>query len=105
MTKPANICGPAVARLRRVRGYTQHELRRRCDAAGWPVARSVLAKVESQTRSVSDHEVVALAQALGVNVIKLLGLSLPQKRKPHACAPVAQKPCKNLTPPERLFLS
>ena len=81
MTKPSNICGPAVARLRRKNGYTQHELRRRCEAAGWPVARSVLAKVENQTRSVSDHELVALAQALGVNVAKLLGPSLPRKRK------------------------
>ena len=80
MTKLSNICGPAVARLRRKKGFTQHELRRRCDAAGWPVARSVLAKVESQTRSVSDHELVALAQALGVNVAKLLGPSRPRKR-------------------------
>jgi transcriptional regulator with XRE-family HTH domain len=79
MNKPANICGPAVARLRREKGYTQHELRRRCEAAGWPVARSVLAKVESQARSVSDHELVALAQALGVNVVKLLCAPLPGK--------------------------
>jgi transcriptional regulator with XRE-family HTH domain len=84
MTKLSNICGPAVARLRRKKGFTQHELRRRCDAAGWQVARSVLAKVESQTRSVSDHELVALAQALGVNVVKLLGLSLVRKSKPDA---------------------
>jgi transcriptional regulator with XRE-family HTH domain len=81
MTKLSNICGPTVARLRRKKGFTQHELQRQCDAAGWPVARSVLAKVENQTRSVSDHELVALAEALGVNVVKLLGLSLPRKRK------------------------
>ena len=81
MTKPSNICGPAVARLRRKNGCTQLELRRLCEAAGWPVARSVLAKIENQTRSVSDHELVALAQALGVNVSKLLGPSLPRKRK------------------------
>lgn len=84
MTKPSNICGPAVARLRRKKGYTQHELQQRCIAAGWPVARSVLAKVENQTRSVSDHELVVLAQALGVNVAKLLGPSLTRKRKAHA---------------------
>jgi transcriptional regulator with XRE-family HTH domain len=82
MTKPSNICGPAVARLRREKGFTQHELRRRCAAAGWPVARSGLAKVEGQTRSVGDHELVALAQALGVDVVKLLGPSRP--RKPRA---------------------
>ena len=80
MTKLSNICGPAVARLRRKNGFTQHELQRRCDAAGWPVARSVLAKVENQSRSVSDHELVALAHALKVNVIKLLGGPLPRKQ-------------------------
>jgi transcriptional regulator with XRE-family HTH domain len=85
MTKLSNICGPAVARLRRKKGFTQHELQRRCGAAGWPVARSVLAKVENQSRSVSDRELVALAQALGVNVIKLLGLSLPRKRRVNLC--------------------
>ena len=72
MTKPSNICGPAVARLRRKKGYTQHELQQRCIAAGWPVARSVLAKVEKQRRSVSDRELVALAQALRVKVGQLL---------------------------------
>jgi len=70
--KPRNICGPAVARIRRRIGISQEELGRRCKAAGWPVARSVLAKVEIQDRSVSDHELVALSLALRVNVTRLL---------------------------------
>jgi len=80
MTKSANICGPAVARLRRQVGITQSELRVQCEAAGWPVARSVLAKVETQSRSVSDIELVALARALGVNVKKLLG-TIPLRKR------------------------
>lgn len=40
--------------------------------AGWQVARSVLAKVEKQRRSVSDRELVMLARALLVNVAQLL---------------------------------
>lgn len=80
MTAPANICGPAVARLRRKRDLTQLELQHRCHAAGWPVARSVLAKVENQTRSVSDFELVALAQALRVNVARLLVARRPVPR-------------------------
>lgn len=79
MNKPANICGLAVARLRRENDLTQAELQRRCRAAGWTVARSVIAKVENQTRSVSDLELVALARALGVKVPKLLGA--PRKNK------------------------
>lgn len=72
MTMPANLCGPAVARLRRKNDFTQTELRQRCRLAGWNVARSVLAKVENQSRSVSDFELVALARALGVPVPRLL---------------------------------
>lgn len=72
MTRPANICGPVVARLRRKQGLTQEELQQRCKTAGWPVARSVLAKVEKQARSVSDFELVALARALQVKVSLLL---------------------------------
>jgi transcriptional regulator with XRE-family HTH domain len=72
MNKPANICGPVVARLRRKQSLTQVELQQRCNAAGWPVARSVLAKVEKQSRSVSDRELVALARALRVKVSLLL---------------------------------
>lgn len=72
MSRPTNICGPVVARLRRKRGLTQAELQQRCKVAGWPVARSVLAKVERQNRSVSDFELVALALALRVKVGLLL---------------------------------
>ena len=72
MIKPANICGPSVARLRRKMDLTQLELQHRCRAAGWPAARSALAKVENQTRSVSDYELVALAFALRVSIGRLL---------------------------------
>ena len=72
MTTPANLCGPSVARLRRKNDFTQAELRQRCQLAGWNVARSVLAKVENRSRSVSDFELVALARALGVPVPHLL---------------------------------
>lgn len=80
MSKPANICGQAVARLRRKLDLTQLELQHRCHVAGWPVARSVLAKVENQTRSVSDRELVTLARALRVNVARLLGARRPVPR-------------------------
>lgn len=73
MMNPANLCGPAVARLRRRKAVTQEGLRQRCLAAGWDVARSVLAKIEIQTRSVSDRELVALARALDVSPMALLG--------------------------------
>jgi transcriptional regulator with XRE-family HTH domain len=69
---PANLCGPVVARLRRRKGITQEGLRQRCVAAGWTVARSVLAKIETRKRSVSDRELVALARALKASPLDLL---------------------------------
>ena len=72
MNEPTNICGPVVARLRRKKGLTQEDLQQRCKIAGWQVARSVLAKVEKQRRSVSDRELVMLARALRVKVAQLL---------------------------------
>lgn len=86
-TKPANICGTEVARLRRKDGLTQDELTRRCCAIGWPVARSVLAKIETLGRSVSDRELVVLARALRVSPMKLLKAPTrtkdPHRRPPH----------------------
>lgn len=83
MKQPANLCGPAVARLRRAKGLTQAGLQQRCRTAGWPVARSILAKVETQRRSVSDFELVDLAAALRVRVARLLAEPRAE-RKSHA---------------------
>lgn len=80
MKKPRNLCGAAVARIRRRLGLTQADLQARCRQAGWPVARSVLAKVETQARSVSDFELVALARALRVDVSRLLGTTIRRTR-------------------------
>lgn len=80
MKVPANLCGSVVARLRRSEGLTQTELQVRCRAAGWMVARSVLAKIENRSRSVSDFELVALANALDVDVISLLGRPKGRRR-------------------------
>jgi transcriptional regulator with XRE-family HTH domain len=85
MSAKANICGPAVARLRRMQGLTQGDLLVRCRAAGWPTARSTIAKVETRRRCVSDFELVALAAALGVKADRLLGRTRP-KRRSHAGA-------------------
>lgn len=85
MSAHANICGPAVARLRRARGLTQAELLLRCRSAGWPAARSTIAKVETRRRCVSDFELVALAAALGVKAERLLVQPRP-KRRTHAGA-------------------
>ena len=43
-----------------------------CQRMGWDLSRDTLAKIELQSRWVSDFETVFLAQALGVAVHSLL---------------------------------
>lgn len=63
---------------------TQTDLVRRCKAAGWTVSRPVLAKIENQSRSVSDYELVALATALRISLTRLLNTPAAlRKRKPR----------------------
>lgn len=81
VNRQSNICGPAVAQLRRKAGISQAELSLRCRSAGWPVARSVLAKIETRRRAVSDYELVALAAALGTRVDRLLAVRRTKSSK------------------------
>ena len=63
---PRNIAGPQVRRLRSQQGFTQQELAEKCQRMGWDVSRDTLAKVEAQTRWLSDFELAFLAEALHV---------------------------------------
>ena len=48
--------------------------RRATQASGFQITRLMLAKIEKQQRSVYDFEVLAFAEALGVDVRYLLGV-------------------------------
>lgn len=54
----------------------------RCQRLGWDLSRDTLAKIELQTRWVSDFEVSFLAQALGVPHLALL----PDDKRTHKLA-------------------
>ena len=74
--RSANLIG---SRLREARssfsgGLTQDQLSGRLAALGVQLDRPVIAKIESGKRRVCDYEVVALAQALKVEVTWLLGV-------------------------------
>lgn len=68
MTRPLNLAGPAIARIRNQLGITQEMLSARCEAQGLVFSRSTLAKIETQSRCVTDMELLALAKALKVKV-------------------------------------
>ena len=80
MQNHANLAGPAIARARRQRNLTQGELQKLCRSAGLNMARSVLAKIETRSRSLSDIELVAIARALKVEVSVLLKPAAPKRK-------------------------
>ena len=59
-------------KIRSQHGLTQADIAARCQRMGWDLSRDTLAKIELQSRWVSDFEVVFLAQALGVSHHELL---------------------------------
>jgi len=75
MVRARNIVGPQVRRLRCEAGLSQPALAAKCQRLGWDIARDTIAKIEGQTRWVSDAELVMFARCFGVSLGALLPLS------------------------------
>ncbi len=69
-----NICGVAVARLRKaaVPKMSQRALADALQLAGLDVDKNAVQRIESGQRFVTDIELAALAQVLGVSPLRLL---------------------------------
>ncbi len=69
-----NLCGPQVARLRRAMGpgMSQRALADLLQLAGLDVDKNAVQRIECGKRFVTDIELKALAQVLGVSVEELL---------------------------------
>jgi transcriptional regulator with XRE-family HTH domain len=65
---PRNAVGAVVRRLRTGRGWTQEAFAAKLQVAGCPVSRGTLAKIEARIRIVTDVELFAMAQVLGVEM-------------------------------------
>ncbi len=63
---PRNVIGLQVRRVRRQQRLTQPALAARCQVLGYDLSRESLSKIEARLRSVSDAEVLLLAEALKV---------------------------------------
>jgi len=72
MTKPQNIVGPQIRKLRYQQNLTQEMFAARCTLHGWDLSRGTLSKIEAQLRCVTDSELVILARALKVEPTALL---------------------------------
>lgn len=69
-----NICGVRIEKKRRETGMKQKDLLTKLQIRGIDLTASGLSKIEGQLRSVNDAELVAIADALDVSVLWLLGL-------------------------------
>ncbi|MBR6551991.1 MAG: XRE family transcriptional regulator [Clostridia bacterium] len=67
-----NICGKKVEARRKEIGMKQKDLLTQLQIRGVDLNASGLSKLEGQIRSVSDFELVALAEVLNTNVAWLL---------------------------------
>ena len=67
-----NICGKKVEARRKEIGMKQKDLLTQLQIRGVDLNASGLSKLEGQLRSVSDYEVVALAEVLNTSVSWLL---------------------------------
>lgn len=73
-TGDRNICGVRIEQKRRETGMKQKDLLTKLQIRGIDLTASGLSKIEGQLRSVNDSELVAIADALDVSVLWLLGL-------------------------------
>lgn len=69
---PQNLCGPRIKLARQRLGMAQVDLSAALESFGVSIPRSTIARIERGERNVFDYEVVALAQALEVDVRYLL---------------------------------
>ncbi len=68
-----NIIGARVTMARKRQGMKQKELLAKLQVNGVDMSTNTLSKMEGQTRSVTDMELVVLADVLKVSVVWLLG--------------------------------
>jgi transcriptional regulator with XRE-family HTH domain len=72
MTKPLNLVGPVVRKLRNERNLSQAKLAAKCQLIGWDISREGIAKIEGRVRHVDDFELVYLCKVFCVKAELLL---------------------------------
>lgn len=69
-----NIVGAKIKEARKLRGVRQQDLVAMMNIKGFEITQSKLSQIELQYYKVYDYEVVAIAKALNVSVLWLLGI-------------------------------
>jgi transcriptional regulator with XRE-family HTH domain len=63
-----NVVGLEIRRIREEKGWSQSDLARKLQIAGWDVERTVLTKIELRRRCLTDYELLLMAKTLGVTL-------------------------------------
>ncbi|KZL89410.1 helix-turn-helix domain-containing protein [Clostridium magnum] len=66
-----NIIGKKINLIRKLKGITQEQLTARLNVQGIDIDRTMISKIETQSREISDFEIKAIANALGVTIEEL----------------------------------
>ena len=75
-----NIIGIRIVELRKEKGMKQKDLLAKLQLANLDISATSLSRLEGQYRHAYDYEVMAVAEALGVDELELLG---KKKRENH----------------------
>jgi ribosome-binding protein aMBF1 (putative translation factor) len=67
-----NVFGLEIRRLREAKGWSQSDLARKLQLAGWDVERTVITKIELRRRCITDYELSFIADVLKVGLEKLV---------------------------------
>lgn len=68
MEKKKNMLGPNIKYYRKKLGITQEELSARLQVQGISIDRTMIAKIENQTREIPDYEIIAIANTFKIDV-------------------------------------
>ena len=68
-----NIIGSNIVRIRNEKGIKQKDLLAKLHLAKVDISATSLSRLEGQYRHACDYEVIAVAEALGVKELELLG--------------------------------
>jgi len=67
-----NMIGSSLKRLRRMRGMSQQKLSDKLELLGVYVCRGSVSRIEDYSRTVTDIELYAISETLGVGIAELL---------------------------------
>lgn len=63
-----NVIGPNIKKIRNTKKITQEELTAKLQINGINIDRTMISKIENQTREIYDYEIISIAKALNIPI-------------------------------------